>query len=273
MIPSEVAKRPVGGFLSRLAVVVATLALIPAHSRADDAAPPADWSKHMGKLAFAVGYERGMKEVAFTGKAPMFFFTSSKDPWCPKYAARTFTDAKFLERVADYTPILIDADRKENRKLKEKYSVVLVPAVVWADFDGETVFMAIGDAPLQLARQSADIAKARAPQRREPGEGREKLDELRDAMRKAACGKAIRRIADAVTAVREFGAGAEVQLEADKIDIDLWRKGNKRIAEAQAHIEKRRKSRAKSVLKKIVKDYGEHPIGKRAAAMLASLSG
>ena len=79
----------------RSAVVVATLVLIPASSLADDSAPPLDWSKHMGKLAFAVGYERGMKEVAFTGKAPMFFFTSSKDPWCPKYAARTFTDAKF----------------------------------------------------------------------------------------------------------------------------------------------------------------------------------
>jgi len=257
----------------RLAVVVATLVLIPASSLADDLAPPVDWSKHMGKLSFAVGYERGMKEVAFTGKAPMFFFTSSKDPWCPKYAARTFTDAKFLERVADYTPVLIDADRKESKKLKEKYAAALVPAVVWADFNGDTVFMAVGDAPLQMARMAADIAKDRAPERREPGEGREKLIELRDAMRKAARGKKIRPIVDAIAAMRKFGAGADVQLEADRIDIDLWEKGNKRIAQAQAHIEKRRKSRAKSVLKKVVKDYGEHPIGKRAAGMLASLSG
>jgi hypothetical protein len=257
----------------RLAVVVATLVLIPASSLASDFAPPVDWSKHMGKLSFAVGYERGMKEVAFTGKAPMFFFTSKKDPWCPKYAARTFTDAKFLERVADYTPVLIDADRKENQKLKEKYAAVLVPAVVWADFDGDSVFMAIGDAPLQMARQSADIAKARAPKRREPGEGRENLIELRDAMRQAARGKKVTPIVDAIAAVRKFGAGADVQLEADRIDIDLWEKGRERLAQAKAHIKKRRKSRAKSILKKIVKDYGEHPIGKRAAEVLASLSG
>jgi hypothetical protein len=257
----------------RSAVLVATLVLIPASALADDSAPPVDWSKHMGKLAFAVGYERGMKEVAFTGKAPMFFFTSSKDPWCPKYAARTFTDAKFLENVADYTPVLIDADRKDSKKLKEKYAVALLPAVVWVNFDGESVFMAMGDAPLQMARQSADIAKARSPERREPGEGREKLIELRDAIRKAARGKQIRPIVDAIAALRKFGAGADVQLEADRIDIDLWEKGSKRIAQAQAHIAKRRKSRAKPVLEKIVKDYGEHPIGKRAAGMLASLSG
>lgn len=256
----------------RSVLVAAALVLMPASSLAAEPTPPADWSQHMGKLSFAVGYERGMKEVAFTGKPPMFFFTSKKDPWCPKYAARTFNDAKFLERVAGYTPVLIDADRQENKKRKEKYAVVLVPALVWADFGGDTVFMAIGDAPLQMARQSADIAKARAPKSREPGEGRERLSTLRDAMRKAAQGKKIRPMVDAIAAVRGFGAGADVQLEADRIDRDLWAKGRQRIAEAQAHIDKRRKSRAKSVLKGIVKDYGEHPIGKRAAGMLAALS-
>ncbi|MHC4930704.1 MAG: hypothetical protein ACYTGV_00725 [Planctomycetota bacterium] len=257
----------------RMPALVAVLALMAVSSLADISGPPADWSKHMGKLTFAVGYERGMKEVAFTGKAPMFFFTSRKDPWCPKYAARTFTDAKFLELVADYTPVLIDADLEENKKLKEKHTVVLIPAVIWADFDGENVFMAVGDAPLQMARQSAEIAKERAPERRKPGEGGEKLIELREAMRKAAKAKKTRPLADAIVAVRKFGAGAAVQLEADRLDIGLWKKEGKRLAQAQAHIDKRRKSSAKSVLKKIVKDYGEHPIGKRAARMLASLSG
>ncbi|MHC4340477.1 MAG: hypothetical protein ACYSX0_09740 [Planctomycetota bacterium] len=258
--------------MKRLAVVVVSFVLIPTASFADELAPPVDWSKHMGKLLFAIGYERGMKEVTFTGKAPMFFFSSSKDPWCPKYAARTFTDARFLECISDYTPVLIDADRKENKKLKEEYGAVLVPAVFWADFDGDAVFMAMGDAPLQLARQAAEVAKERAPERREPGKGAEKLIELRDAMRKAVKGKKVRPIVDSIAAVRKFGAGAAVQLEADRIDIELWKKGNKRIAQAEAHIKKRRKSSAKSVLKKIVKDYGEHPIGKRATKLLASLS-
>jgi len=252
---------------------LAMLLLVSAFARADEPAPPVDWSKHMGKLVFAIGHERGMKEVAFTGKPPMFFFTSAKDPWCPKYAARTFTDATFLKLVSGYVPVLIDADLKENAKLKEQYAAVLVPAVVWADFDGDTVFTAVGDAPLAIAQQAAEIAKDRAPEPREPGEGREKLAELRDALHKAAKGKDIRAMVGAIDAVREFGAGAEVQLEADRIDIDLWEKGDRRIAEAQQHIDKRRKSRAKSLLEKIVKDYGTHPIGKRASAMLAALSG
>jgi len=255
-----------------LALVASLLAA--ASARGGDPAAPPDWSKHMGKLVFAVGYERGMREVALTGKPPMFFFTSREDPWCPKYAARTFTDAKFLACVADYTPVLLDATLKENEKLKEKYAAVVIPAVVWADFDGETVFMAVGDAPLELARQAAEIAQDRAPEPRKPSEeDRRKLEELRDAMRKAAKGRAIRPLADAITAVRAFGAGAAVQLEADALDRDLWEKGGKLLADAQAHIDKRRTARAKPLLEKIVKDYGDHPIGARATAMLAALSG
>jgi len=213
-----------------------------------------------------------MKEVAFTGKPPMLFFTSAKDPWCPQYAARTFTDAKFLECVAGYTPILIDADRKENAELKEKYVAVMVPTLVWLDFGGETVFVGAGDAPLDMARKLAEIAQDRAPEPRKPGEGQEKLAGLRDALRKAAKGKAIPAQVEAIAAVRAFGVGAAVQLEADALDRDLWKQGEERLAAAQKDLDQRRKSKAKSALEKIVKDYGEHPIGARATAMLAALS-
>jgi cytochrome oxidase Cu insertion factor (SCO1/SenC/PrrC family) len=49
------------------------------------AAPAADaakaehekWAEHMGDVPFIVGYEKGMKEVEFTGKPPMLFFTAT----------------------------------------------------------------------------------------------------------------------------------------------------------------------------------------------------
>jgi hypothetical protein len=44
------------------------------------ASAPADeerskWAKHMGDVPFVIGYEDGMKEVEFTGRPPMLFFT------------------------------------------------------------------------------------------------------------------------------------------------------------------------------------------------------
>ena len=35
------------------------------------------WGEHMGDLPFIVGYEKGMKEVEYTGKPPMYFFTAT----------------------------------------------------------------------------------------------------------------------------------------------------------------------------------------------------
>ena len=44
---------------------------------AADAAERAKWGDHMGDLPFVVGYAKGMKEVEFTGKPPMLFFTAT----------------------------------------------------------------------------------------------------------------------------------------------------------------------------------------------------
>lgn len=41
------------------------------------AAAQKDWSEHTGDLPFVVGYEKGMKEVEFTGRPPMYFFTAT----------------------------------------------------------------------------------------------------------------------------------------------------------------------------------------------------
>jgi hypothetical protein len=42
-----------------------------------DAAERAKWGDHMGDLPFVVGYEKGMKQAAATGRTPMYFFTAT----------------------------------------------------------------------------------------------------------------------------------------------------------------------------------------------------
>jgi hypothetical protein len=44
---------------------------------AADAADRAKWGDHMGDLPFVVGYEKGMKQAAASGRQPMYFFTAT----------------------------------------------------------------------------------------------------------------------------------------------------------------------------------------------------
>ena len=50
---------------------------VPASAPAADSAEKEKWGEHMGDLPFVVGYAKGMKEVEFTGKPPMLFFTAT----------------------------------------------------------------------------------------------------------------------------------------------------------------------------------------------------
>jgi hypothetical protein len=61
------------GFAAGALAVLAS----PASSPAADEAEKAKWGEHMGDVPFIVGYEKGMKEVEFTGKPPMWFFTGT----------------------------------------------------------------------------------------------------------------------------------------------------------------------------------------------------
>jgi cytochrome oxidase Cu insertion factor (SCO1/SenC/PrrC family) len=73
-----------------LVVSLAAVGAVAASAKAgDDTAPPAKtapaagdsdrekWAEHMGDLPFVIGYEKGMKEVEFTGRPPMYFFTAT----------------------------------------------------------------------------------------------------------------------------------------------------------------------------------------------------
>lgn len=67
------------GWLLALGLSIGTLGVLsaPAPAPAASDAEKEKWGEHMGDLPFIVGYAAGMKEVEFTGKPPMLFFTTT----------------------------------------------------------------------------------------------------------------------------------------------------------------------------------------------------
>ena len=67
------------GWLLALGLSIGTLGVlaVPGSAPAADSAEREKWGEHMGDLPFIVGYDKGMKEVEFTGRPPMYFFTAT----------------------------------------------------------------------------------------------------------------------------------------------------------------------------------------------------
>ena len=63
--------------MRRLLLTISVLTSIAALGAAQQQEKKKDWSHHSGNLHFIVGYEKGMAEVAFTGKPAMVFFTAT----------------------------------------------------------------------------------------------------------------------------------------------------------------------------------------------------
>ena len=74
-----------GAWALALALAASGAVVSPVPAAADDPPAPANpanaerekWGEHWGDLPFIVGYEKGMKEVEFTGRPPMYFFTTT----------------------------------------------------------------------------------------------------------------------------------------------------------------------------------------------------
>jgi hypothetical protein len=257
----------------RLTLGLAAVVLVSSLALAGDAKPK-DWTSHMGDLPFVVGMEAGRAEVKFTGKPAMLFFTSSTDEWCPKYAARTWKDKGVLEDVAGYTPVLIDADTAP-KEFKDKYCAVIVPAVVWLDFDEKQIFMLIGDADLEMFKVGgSDVAKARCPEPRPPGEGFAALMDLKKKLDAAATAKDVKAQLAAIAEIKKVGLGAAVQKDAAAADARLTKDGETEIARARDLVAAKKKPDAKKALEKLVADYGaDHVVGKKAQEALDELTG
>lgn len=254
------------------ACALALAALLGAAIAQDRKAPP-DWSAHMGSLAFTVGIEKGREEVKFTGKPAMLVFTSAGDPWCPRYAFRTWRDLEVLENCAGYTPVLIDADAAPAA-LKDRYAVAILPAVVWLDFDEEQVLIAMGDAPLDILRSISGVARDRCPKARPPAEGFAALQALRTRLDEAAKAKDVKAQLAAIAEIRKVGLGAGAQAAAREADERLTKDGNSEIARARDLQAAKKKAEAKKAAEKVLADFGpDHPVGKAAQELLDRIAG
>jgi hypothetical protein len=58
--------------------LLALASLLPLPAAAQEGAPAGkDWKDHMGDIPFLVGREAGLREVEFTGKPILFFYTAT----------------------------------------------------------------------------------------------------------------------------------------------------------------------------------------------------
>jgi hypothetical protein len=257
----------------RATTAFVTVALIAGLAFAGDAKTEKDWTAHMGDLPFVVGIEKGREEVKFTGKPAMLFFTSATDKWCPQFAARTWKDKSVLANVAGYTPVLIDADTAP-KEFKDKYMAMLVPAVVWVDFDEKQVFVAIGDSPLDVFQMLAERAKSDCPEPRPPAEGMAALLEQQKKLDVAVAVKDVKAALAAIAEIRKVGLGAAVQKAAAVADAKLTKDGEAEIERANGLAAAKKKPDAKKALEKLIADYGaDHPVAKKAQEALDVLAG
>ena len=253
---------------------LAVVGLLCGLAFAGDAKPAPDWTAHMGDVPFVVGIEKGREEVKFTGKPAMLFFTSATDKWCPKFAERTWKDKQVLSDIAGYTPVLIDADTAP-KEFKDRYCAVMVPAVVWLDFDEKQIFMLIGDADLEMFKiGGSDVAKARCPDARPPAEGFAALMESKKKLDAALTAKDVKGALATIAEIRKVGLGAAVQKAAAAADAKLTKDGEAEIERANGLIAAKKKPDAKKALDKLVADYGaDHPVAKKAQEILDVLAG
>jgi hypothetical protein len=232
------------------------------------APPPNEWQKHLGKLDFVVGFAAGMERAWAEGRPAMLFFTSRKDKWCPLFAARTWKDPEVLEKVKAYLPVLVDAEAEPA--LREKYTVLLLPAVVWVDSEGDQIFAAVGDIPLDLFRTLAEGARDRAPEVK-PSESYVAVTKAAEAMRAAVRSGDARGALRAVRQIQEVGRPPALVAEAKEVEERIGAQATEALGKAKELVAAGKKAEAKDALGKIRETYGDHPVGREAWTLLREL--
>ncbi len=227
-----------------------------------------DWAAFAGDLAFTAGYEEGMAEARFTGRAPMFFYVSRRSAEARAFGAAVFRDAGVKKCVAAYTPVLIDADA--DKEFAEKVAVAMVPGVYWLGLEGDPIFMAVGASPIDLFREMAGVAEARAPDP-EPSPEYLALEKERDALRAALARSDTAAAVGVVLRIRASARGLAIRREAAEADGKLTADGERRLAEADALAKKKKAKEARAILEALQAEYGAHEVGKSASDALAKL--
>ncbi len=227
-----------------------------------------DWTQHMGGLAFVIGPKAGLEEAKFTGRAPMYFFTSHGNEICEKFGTRTWTDVKVREAIASYTPVLVDID--EHKDFAKQQRVGLVPSVVWLRLDGEWILETKGDSPLHYLHTIMGVAKGRAPEV-EPSEEYKALLVLAKRLGKQRKGGDEKKVYATVLQIRKARLGRAIQDEADAADDEIMSGPRARIEKARGLVANKKRVDALKILKKLVREYAWHPVGEEAKAALEEI--
>ena len=112
---------------------------------AASAAPEKDWSHHMGKLAFTVGYAKGMEKAKADKKPAMLFITTTWCGWCKKLAEDTFSNEEVVKALGAFTPVLVDGDVEKD--ICKKFAAKGFPALRFVDAEGNVLGKMNGYAP------------------------------------------------------------------------------------------------------------------------------
>ena len=254
-----------------LALAAATL-IATAALRADAGALDDFTGRFSGGFPWVVGLDAGREESKFMGKPMMLFFVSASDRGCADFASAAWSDKTVKEKLAGYTPVVVDWDAAPD-ELKKKYFADIVPSVIWLDFDEKAVWNMVGAADMPKLRELVVTAEKRC-KTRPPAEGYAALLESKKKLDEAAAAKDVAAQLAAIAEIRKVRLGAAVQAEAAAADARLSKEGEDALAAAQALVTAKKKADAKKALEKALADYGaEHAIGKKAKEMLDELAG
>ncbi|GEM_PF-1949044 len=96
--------------------------------------PEKDWSAHLGKLPFTVGYAKGMEKAKADKKPVLLFITTTWCGWCKKLAEDTFSNEEVVKALSGFTPVLVDGD--VDKDACEKFGAEGYPALRFLDAEG-----------------------------------------------------------------------------------------------------------------------------------------
>lgn len=151
-------------------------------------AAPKDWSQHVGKVPFVIGYEAGMAQAAKGSKPAMLFVTSARCVWRKRLAAESFTDDGIVSALEAFVPVLVDGEDEPD--VVQRLDVAGYPDVRFVNTDGTALGHVAGYVPKAEFRSAIDEALSRAATA-------------------SAVGEALGRAAAALDPSSNTGAGSE----------------------------------------------------------------
>jgi hypothetical protein len=194
------------------------------------------------------------------------------------FASVTWKDPEVRAKVAGYTPVLVDFDATDAA-VKTKHKVEFVPSVVWLDHEEKWLYAVYGNAPLNIFKKEAEIARTRCPKAKEPGEGMKALLEAKKRLDDGATAKDVKAQVAAIADIAKMKLGETVQIEARAADERLTKDGLTAVTGFAAVLDDKKapgakKAEAKKGLEALIATYGaDHAVAKEAKSVLDRVGG